>query len=589
MAANVSGDRQFEGPPSLVSQLLRYLPRTPSHFLMLTICALVAFLALYPISWLIFGSFRSGPPFEPGYFTIGNYLKAYADPFVYVTAKNTVIFAFGQTVGAVTVGTTLAWIVARTNTPGRTLFEFLTLILFLFPLLLAVFAWTMLLSPTKGLINNALVGLGFETAPFDIYSMGGMIFVQSLYVAPLAFLIIAPVFASIDSSLEESARMSGAGTFKTLFRVTLPLARPAIASSAVFLFIVGLESFEVPILLGAPRGVFTYTSLIYTEIAAKYPSDYGVGTSLAMSLLVTTLLAIYIYRRLVARSERFETVRGKGHRAEPIDLGPWRWLTSALCWLFFVFTVFMPAGILVMGSFLQFFGRFDRRVFDRMTLANYPEVLRNPALIDALINSLLLAVIAGAVCVLFSAVVAYITIKSKIRGRGLLDGIAMLPISFPATVLGLALLWAWITIPLPIYGTIFILGIAYITRYLPLSLRTVSGGLIQLSDEFEEAARMSGASWFYVFRRVILPLMRPALAAAWLLMFMIFIRELGMSVLLVGTNNRVLSVLMFSYYELGELGVLSTISVLLMVLIILIVFLARRFLGISYSRFEAGG
>ncbi len=589
MTATTSGGRQFDEGPNAVSLLMRFVPRTPSHFMMLTIGALVAFLALYPIGWLIYGSFRSGPPFEPGFFTIANYLKAYADPFVYVTAKNTFIFAFGQTVGAVGVGTVLAWIIARTNTPGRTLFEFLTLVLFLFPLLLAVFAWTMLLSPTKGLINNALVGLGLEASPFDIYSMGGMIFVQSLYVAPLAFLIIAPVFASIDSSLEESARMSGAGTLKTMMRVTLPLARPAIASSAVFLFIVGLESFEVPILLGAPRGVFTYTSLIYTEIAARYPADYGVGTALAMSLLMTTLVAIYIYRRLVARSERFETVRGKGHRAQPIDLGPWRWLTSGLCWLFFVFTVFMPAGILVMGSFLQFFGRFHWKVFDRMTLANYPAVLKNPVLLDALINSLLLAVVAGAVCVLFSAVVAYIAIKSNIRGRGLLEGIAMLPISFPGTVLGLALLWAWITIPLPIYGTIFILGIAYITRYLPLSLRTVSGGLIQLSNEFEEAARMSGASWLYIFRRVILPLMRPALAAAWLLMFMIFIRELGMSVLLVGTSNRVLSVLMFGYYELGELGVLSTISVLLMLMIILIVFLARRFLGINYTRFEAGG
>ena len=586
MTATKSGDRQFDERSNAVALLMRFLLRTPSHFMMLTIGALVAFLALYPIGWLIFGSFRSGPPFEAGFFTIANYIKAYSDPFVFVTAKNTLIFAFGQTVGAVTVGTVLAWIIARTNTPGRTVFEFLTLVLFLFPLLLAVFAWTMLLSPTKGLINNALVGLGLGSPPFDIYSMGGMIFVQSLYVAPLAFLIIAPVFASLDSSLEESARMSGAGTVKTMLRVTLPLARPAIASAAVFLFIIGLESFEVPILLGAPRGVFTYTSLIYTEIAARYPANYGVGTALAMSLLMTTLIAIYIYRRLVAHSERFETVRGKGHRAQPIDLGRWRWLTAGLCWLFFTFTVFMPAGILVMGSFLEFFGRFNWQVFGRMTLANYPAVLNNSILLDALINSLLLAVIAGAVCVLFSAVVAYIAVKSKVRGRGLLEGIAMLPISFPGTVLGLALLWAWITIPLPIYGTIFILGIAYITRYLPLSLRTVSGGLMQLSNEFEEAARMSGASWLYMFRRVILPLMRPALAAAWLLMFMIFIRELGMSVLLVGTGNRVLSVLMFSYYELGELPTLSTISVLLMTMIILIVYIARRFLGINFTRFE---
>lgn len=550
---------------------------------------LVAFLALYPISWLIVASFRTGTPLETGVFTFGNYIKAYSDPNILETIANTLIFAGGQTVGAVGLGAVLAWIVTRTNTPGRTTFEFLTLVLFLFPLIMAVFAWTMLLSPNRGLINIILMAVfGLESAPFDVNSMGGMIFVQSLYVAPLAFLIIAPAFATMDSSMEEAAKMTGASTLTTLRRISLPLALPAVASAGVLVFVIGLESFDVPQMLGAPTGIFTYPSLMYHAIGVRFPPDYGLGTALATSLLATTLVLVVIYRYLIRRTERFETMKGKGHRAALVDLGPWRWVTAIGCWLFFFLTVFLPFGILVLGSFLGFFGRFSWAMFDRLTLENYPRLFAFPRLIDAAINSLGLAVIGGAVCVLIAAVVGFIAVKSRLPGRGALEGIAMLPISFPATVLGLALLWAWIVVPAPIYGTVFILGIAYITRYLPVALRTVSGGLVQMSNEFEEAGKMAGASWVTIFWRIVLPLMKPALAAAWLLMFMIFVRELGMSILLVGGGNPVLSVVMFDFYTSGERGLLSAASVLLMLLVVGVVVIARQLFGIRFSQFGAG-
>ena len=550
---------------------------------------LVAFLALYPISWLIFGSFRTGTPLEAGVWTLENYIKAYSARDILKTIGNTLIFAGGQTIGAVGLGSILAWIVTRTDTPGRTTFEFLTLVLFLFPLIMAVFAWTMLLSPNRGLINIILVSLlGLESAPFDVNSMGGMIFVQSLYVAPLAFLIIAPAFATMDSSMEEAAKMTGASTLTTLRRVTLPLALPAVASASVLVFIIGLESFDVPQMLGASKGIYTYPSLMYHAIAVRYPPDYGLGTALASSLLATTLVLVLIYRYTVRSTGRFETMKGKGHRAALVHLGPWRWATAIGCWLFFFLTVFLPFGILVLGSLLGFFGRFSWAMFDRLTFENYPRLFAFPHLIEAAVNSLSLAVIGGAVCVLIAAVVGFIAVKSRLRGRSLLEGVAMLPISFPATVLGLALLWAWIVVPLPIYGTILILAIAYITRYLPVALRTVSGGLFQMSNEFEEAAKMSGAPWLTIFWRVILPLMKPALAAAWLLMFMIFIRELGMSILLVGSGNPVLSVVMYDFYTSGERGLLSAASVLLMLLVVGVVVLARQLFGIRFSQFGAG-
>jgi iron(III) transport system permease protein len=552
--------------------------------LLIVIILVVAFLALYPVGWLVYGSFYSAQPLEDGYLTADNYIRAYSDSYLFDTIKNTFIFAFGQTVVSVGIGTALAWVVARTNTPGRQFFEILVLIVFLLPTLLAVLAWTLLLSPRTGLINTALMSVfRLDSPPFDIFSLQGMIFVQGIYLAPLAYLIIAPAFASIDSSLEESARMSGSSVLQTLRRVTLPLARPAILSAALLMFIVGLESFDIPQLLGAPRRIFTFTSLIFSSIDVFFPPDFGAASALASGLLLTSILFVFFYRRSISQLSRFETIKGKGYRAGVIDIGRWRWLTFGLCMFFFFMTVALPIAVIFIGSFLKFFGRFNMAIFSRMSLDNYERIFNHPQLINGFINSVLLAIFAGGAIVLLAALVSFITIKSKMRGRGALEFIAMLPISFPATVLGVALLWAWITVPGPVFGTILILAVAYATRYLPIGMRTISGGIIQLSNELEEASKMSGASWTYTFRRIILPLVKPALVAAWLMMFLIILRELSMSIILAGPGNPVVSVVMFDYYTSGELGALSATSMLMVVVTITMVVMARKFFNITYT------
>lgn len=552
--------------------------------LLIVIILVVAFLALYPVGWLVYGSFYSAQPLEDGYLTTDNYVRAYSDSYLFDTIKNTLIFAFGQMVVSVGIGTALAWVVARTNTPGRQFFEILILIVFLLPTLLAVLAWTLLLSPRTGLINTALMAVfRLDSPPFDIFSLQGMIFVQGVYLAPFAYLIIAPAFASIDSSLEESARMSGSSVLQTLRNVTLPLARPAILSAALLMFIVGLESFDIPQLLGAPRRIFTFTSLIFSSIDVFFPPDFGAASALASGLLLTSILFVFFYRRSLSQLSRFETIKGKGYRAGIIDIGRWRWLTFGLCALYFLMTVVLPLVIIFIGSFLKFFGRFNMKIFTRMSFDNYGRIFKHPQLIDGFINSVLLAIFAGGAIVLLAAVVSFITIKSNIRGRGLLEFIAMLPISFPATVLGVALLWAWITVPGPVYGTTLILAVAYATRYLPIGMRTISGSIIQLSNELEEASKMSGASWTYTFRRIILPLIRPALVAAWLMMFLIILRELSMSIILVGTGNPVISVVMYDYYTSGELGAMSATSILMVVATISMVVVARRVFNIRYT------
>ncbi len=550
---------------------------------------LVAFLALYPLAWLVYGSFYSAAPLQPGNLTLRNYVTAYTDPKLPGMLWRTVYFALGQMVVAVTIGALLGWIVVRTNTPGRRVFEFLILVLFLVPTILAVVAWTMLLSPSRGLINVLLVDLlSLDAPPFNIYSVGGMVFVQGLYLAPLAYLIITPAFTAIDASLEESARMCGSGTVRTLTHVTLPLTRPSILAACLLLFVFGLESFEIPQMLGGQRGLYTYTTLIYNVIAEVFPADYGKASALSMLLLLVAGLCIYFYRRVTAQQTRFETLRGKGYRAGQIDLGPWRWATFAGCVLFFVIAVGLPLLILCIGSLLQYYGRFDWGIFERMSLANYPRVFEHPQLVKGMFNSLGLAIVGGAVCALLSAVFSYIIVKSRWSGRGALDGLAMLPIAVPATVLGVGLLWAWITLPLPVYGTTLILAVAFTTRYLPLCLRTVSGGLMQSSSELEEASKMAGAPWIYTARRIILPLLRPAMSAAWLMMFMIIMRELSMSILLAGPGNQVVSVVMYDYYTSGELGPLSAASILFAAIVMAVILIARFGFRVSFSEMRTG-
>lgn len=546
----------------------------------LLLILLVGFLALYPTGWLVLGSFSTGSPLEAGRLTFENYIRAYSDPDVVRSLGATLTFALGQMAVAVVFGTALAWVVARTTVPGRAAFEFMITFIFLMPLILGVVAWTMLLSPGRGLINQALMAMfGLSGPPFNVQSMGGMIFVQGLYVTPLAFLVIVPAFRSMNAALEEAARIAGAGPLATFRRVTLPLMAPSILSAALLLTIIGVESFDVPQLLGAPVGIYTYPTLIYGAIAARYPPDYGTGTALAVSLLAMTMVGVALYRRATRAAERYATLHGKGGSVAPLDLGPWRWVVSALCWAFFTIAVFLPLAVLTIGSFLRFFGRFDAETFSRMTLVNYQRLLSHPRVAEGAINSFMVSASAAVICVALATAVGYLAIRTRAPGRGMLEGLAMLPISFPATVLGLGLLWGYVVFPLPVYGTVLILLIAFTTRYLPIGLRTLSGPMMQLSRELEEAARMSGAGRFSTVRRIVLPLLRPALLSAWILLFMMFMRELGMSILLAGLDNPVLSVVMYDYYESGELPMLSALCLLLMLGVGLVALLVRAMLG----------
>lgn len=546
-----------------------------------TLLLIVAALVLLPVGALLYGSFRDAHPLAPsGAWTLDNYGRALASPVLWATISNSLVYSLGAVALATVAGASLAWVVVRTDTPWRPAFEFLTYVLFLIPNLLYAVAWIMLLAPGRGVLNNIYSDtLAPGGVLLDIYSLQGMVWVQGLCLVPLVFLLVSGPLSAMDQSLEEASRISGSGTLSTLRRVTIPIMRPAVFSAALLAWIVSIETFEVPQLLGSRERLFTFPSLIYHQVRNITPADYGLASAFGSLLLVASLAGVLLYRRATTNASRFVTVRGKGYRpAQRIQLGRWRWATFAACCVFFAVTLLLPIAILVLGSLLRFFGQFDVTIFQRMSLDNYGVVFTHPTLLAGFRNSFLLASISAAFCVALGAGISYMLLRGRMRGKWALEGLSMLPLAYPATVLALGLLWSYITLPVPIYGTLLILGIAYITRYIPMGLRSVSGGLLQVDRELGEASAMSGASELYSVRRVLLPLIRPSLVAGWLLIFMILVRELSMSVLLTSAGNPVLSVVLFDYYQNGQLGEVSAVAVVMLAVIIVIVAVARRLL-----------
>lgn len=560
-------------------------PLTMDRLILGLVVCVVVFLALYPVGWLFLGSFRSASPFEPGTFTTDNYLRAYTDPALLRTLWNTLIFGIGQTAFGMFVGVGLAWIISSTNTPGRRAYEYLTLILFLLPSIVLIVAWTLLASPGRGMLNQAAMAVfGLERPPLDIFSMGGMIFVQGLMVVPLVYLIVAPAFAATDVTLREAARIAGSGPFQIFFRITLPAIRPALASAAILVFILGIEAFDVPQMLGANKRIFTFTSLIYYAMNVVDPADYGRAASLSVGLQIITFGCVYFYRLLGRSAGRYETVRGKGYKTGPIDLGSAKWLVSATCAFFFLTVLGLPLVVTAIVSLVPYFSGLTADLTSQLTLINYERLLKHPRLQQGAFNSLLLAVLAGIACVALATIVAFLVVKSRTKAAAFLENAAMMPIAMPATVLAVGLLWAWIVVPLPIYGTILILGIAYVTRYLPIALRTVAGALAQISRELEEASTMSGASRLFTFRRIVLPLSKAAIFAAWVTVFMIFFREFSMSVLLAGPGSPVLSVVLYDYYETANTGVLCAASIFLVAVTMFFVWMSQKALSVATTR-----
>ncbi|HEY3152876.1 MAG TPA: iron ABC transporter permease [Candidatus Binatia bacterium] len=552
--------------------------RFNSQSLILVGCTLfVLYLAGIPLVMLLYGSIRSAPIGEPGAtYTIQNYVKAYFDREFYLLLLNSVYYAIGTCTLTFLIGTFLAWVSERTNTPFKKLFVVMSLIPFIIPGILSTISWILLLSPKIGLINIVIKELlGLESAPFNVYSMWGMIWAESIHLYPLVFLLMSAAFRNMDTSLEEAALTAGSSTVQTFYKVTLPLMRPAMVSVLLINFIRGIEAFEVPALIGVPAKISVFTTKIFLAIH-QFPSDFGLAGAYAVTLLAISTTGVLIYGRITRREERFATVTGKGYRPRVIDLGPWKWLTLGIASLIFFLAVILPVFVLLWSSFIPYYGVPSRELAAKMTLANYQYIINYPLAWTAFKNSFYLSVGSATLVMLLTSVIAWITVKTKLPGRGFLDTVTFIPIAMPGIVLGVSLIWVYLTLPIPIYGTIWVLLLAYITKFMPYGIRAASASMIQINKELEEASLTAGGTWFQTFWKVILPLLMPGFTAGWIYISIIALRELSTSILLYSYNSTVLSIMAFDLWEGGQYTYVCALGVLMVLLLVAMAFTARK-------------
>jgi len=547
------------------------------QWIVIGVCvALVSWLALVPLVFLLWQSFFT--PQTAGAaarFTLENYAAAYASGETARLLANSLQFAVGAAALSFMLGTFFAWINERTNTPFQSLFLALALVPLVIPSVLFTVAWIFLASPKIGIVNLVLQSWsGSDAAFFDIYSMGGMIWVDGLHYSPMAFLLMTAAFRSMDPALEEAALMSGANLLQVARRITFKLAWPAALAALLILFVRAIESFEVPALLGLPAGIEVYTSAIYQAIN-KYPSEVGLASAYAVVLLLIATLCVYAQARLSGQDTRFATVTGKGFRPRRVDIGRWRYLTAALFILYFVILVLLPFLVLLWSSLQKFYSVPSLAAIETLGLDAYRNLLAQPGFATSVGNSALLSLGSATFVMLVTSVICWIVVRTRTPGRLLLDNLASLPLAVPGLVLGLAVMVCYLNLDIGVYGTLWIMFIAYVTRFMPYGVRTTTASMLQIHKELEESAAMSGASWATTFRRIVLPLLKPGLIAGWIYVVIVAVRELSSSILLYSPGTEVISITIWELWQNGQYVELSAAGVMLMTVLFCLVMLAQ--------------
>jgi iron(III) transport system permease protein len=544
------------------------LAGTPAgRFIGLALLALLlAFLTVYPLSMLLYGSLHSTPPGAAGVFNLDGYRDIFTQRNLLVLL-NTVGISLAKTAPSVILAVFLAWILARTDTPFRGSLEVLVTLPFFIPPILTAMAWGMLGNPQVGLLNQLFQWITGSTAsPINVYSYGGVIWHMMQYSVPFLFLLIVDAFRAMDPSLEEAARMCGANRLRTFFTVTLKLMLPALTGATILSFMRGIENFESPLFFGSPAGIHVITTDIYDSINQRSPPQYQYATAISFVIMALMFLIILLQWSML-RGRSFQTVTGKGYSPAVMKLGKWRWATFGFCVLFFVVTVVLPVGQLLIGSFFKFFGFYE---WDMLTLDHYRAVAGSSEFWHGFGNTMLLGFMGATLTMGLGGIVAYISVRTKWRGRRLIDAMAWLPWMMPGIVLGVGFLWGFALLPhaIPIYGTIWALLLAYISLGTPLSVRVMSSAYAQLSFDLEECSRVHGASWLQTMRHIMIALVWPSFAVGWVLVFFGIMRELSASVLLYSVNSEVLSVVLLKLWANGSAEQVSVIGLLMMAMVI---------------------
>ena len=555
---------------------LRWLPAAWS----LLLIVILRFLILYPTTMLVIGALTTTNPVVDGYhlsdLSIGNFLTVASNPNVASALGNSLIACGGGTIVAVVIGLSFAWVVVRTNTPWKGLIASAGMLPLFVPPLVAGVAWSILGSPKTGLLNliAAKAGIPFH---IDLYTMPGMIFVFGIYYAPYVYMFTAAALKNMDPSLEEAAEISGASATRTMATVTFPLILPAIVSGMLLSFVVMLGIYGVPAVLGTPANLSLLTTYIFT-LTAWSPPLYNTAAAVAVILMIVTGIMVWMQQKVLS-GRSYTTVAGKAFRPRPLNLGPWRFLTLAMAIVYLVVVVVLPTIALFIAAFRRFlFIRDIPSLFDAKQYGwqHFIKMFDNPLTVTSMVNSMKVGVITAVFGGVLAFAIGYTITRSKAPGRRTIDIITTIPVAIPGLVIGVAYLWAWIGLPFGIYGTLWILALAFVARFMPDTVKALSTSLMQIHRELEEAAWICGRGTLGTIASIVLPLARPGVVAAMTLLFILAIRELGSSLFLYSSGTMVMAVQLLGYYEGGNIGITAAFSLVQMLLLGVLITITNR-------------
>ena len=568
-AAGTAGDQRIQGRAAAMAP----------YGVLAVLLAIVFMLIIFPIMVLVIGSFLSEPPralhFDWSGATLLNYIDLIRSTGFGELVGTTLIAAVFGTIGAVAIGAVSAWLAIRTDLPGRRGVEVISLLPMFISPLVGAFAWDILASPHAGLLNLLARSLNLPIS-FNIYSLPGIAFVFSIYYAPYAFLLVSAALRNMDATLEEASIMSGAGQARTMLKVTLPLVSPALLSASLLVFVLLISLFAIPAVLGEPGDVHVVSVRIW-DLIGFAPPKVNQASALGVLMMMVTMSLVWLQHR-VTRHRSYVTVSGKGLRPRPVELGMLRWPLAVLVFLFLLANVLMPYAALLLIAlrrnlyYTSLATLFDPRQFG---VGRFQSALRDPVVQTSLWNSL--AVGLGTVLIgsaLYFAV-AYTASRTRLHGRRVLDTIMVLPVAIPGLIIGLGYLWSWITIPVGLYGTLWIMILAYVSQFAPQGVRSITGSLVQIHKELEESSRLSGAGFLYTLRRIVVPLCWPGILAAMTFLLALSFREIATALFLYTANTQVFSVTMFDLWARGSTGVVAVMALMQTIIILVLVVLSR--------------
>ena len=550
-----------------------------SYRVAVAVALLVALLVLAPLLTIGWMSFVPDLPRLRGPYTLSNF-SVLAEKTTYQLLLNSVIFSVLTLIVALFFGFPIAWLVERTNIPFKLIIRSLVGMTILIPTFLLAIGWVLLLSPTIGIMNQFLTRTLNLPIVMNIYTMPGMAFVQGLSFMPIAFFMLSAVFSKMDPAMEEAAYANRVGGWKTLWRITVRLSWPGLLAAIVYMFMLGIAVLEVPLIIGLPGQIYLFSSRVFTLTrASSSVPQYGIVGATSVVFLAISMVAAYYYAKVIRRGYRYAVVSGKGYRPRLTELGPWKWLGGAFVLLYFVLSILFPFASLIWVSLVPYIQVPSAEALNSVSLHAY-RYLRNPMVLESVANTTILIFIAPTLVMILSTLISWIVVRSTMRGRLVLDRLATIPLAIPSIIIAVALMYiALIAGPFfPVYGTVWILILAFVISHITFGTRTLNAAMIQIHKDLEEAAAVSGAPPSRVLRRIMVPLIWGPLMEGWIWLFLLSFREVTMAATLYITDNAVLSTVVWVLWSNGEFDRAAAVSVILAVVMGLLA-VAARFIG----------